>query len=140
MCSSDLLPNRAARIAKEGRKYGVSLGLITQRPSDLAEGVLSQCGTILSMRLNNERDQAFVKAAMPEGARGFLDSIPALRNRECIAVGEGVATPIRLLFDNLDDNKRPASDDPLFSELWRDTGGEEQILERTIRRWRAQGK
>jgi uncharacterized protein len=129
-----------SRIAKEGRKYGVSLGLITQRPSDLAEGVLSQCGTILSMRLNNERDQAFVKAAMPEGARGFLDSIPALRNRECIAVGEGVATPIRLLFDALEDNKRPASDDPLFSELWRDTGGEEQILERTIRRWRAQGK
>jgi DNA helicase HerA-like ATPase len=129
-----------SRIAKEGRKYGVSLGLITQRPSDLAEGVLSQCGTILSMRLNNERDQAFVKAAMPEGARGFLDSIPALRNRECIAVGEGVATPVRLLFDNLDDNKRPASDDPLFSELWRETGGEEAILERTIKRWRAQGR
>nr|WP_294810129.1 DUF87 domain-containing protein [uncultured Sphingomonas sp.] len=129
-----------SRIAKEGRKYGVSLGLITQRPSDLAEGVLSQCGTILSMRLNNERDQAFVKAAMPEGARGFLDSIPALRNRECIAVGEGVATPIRLLFDALEDGKRPASDDPLFSELWRETGGEELMLERTIKRWRSQGK
>ncbi|MDF7777790.1 DUF87 domain-containing protein [Sphingomonas sp. AOB5] len=129
-----------SRIAKEGRKYGVSLGLITQRPSDLAEGVLSQCGTILSMRLNNERDQAFVKAAMPEGARGFLDSIPALRNRECIAVGEGVATPIRLLFDNLDENKRPASADPLFSQLWRETGGEDGILERTIKRWRSQGK
>jgi DNA helicase HerA-like ATPase len=129
-----------SRIAKEGRKYGVSLGLITQRPSDLAEGVLSQCGTILSMRLNNERDQAFVKAAMPEGARGFLDSIPALRNRECIAVGEGVATPIRLLFDSLDENKRPASADPLFSQLWRETGGEEGILERTIKRWRSQGK
>ena len=66
------------RIAKEGRKYGVSLGLITQRPSDLAEGVLSQCGTIISMRLNNDRDQACVRAAMPEGARGFLDAIPAL--------------------------------------------------------------
>jgi hypothetical protein len=65
-----------SRIAKEGRKYGVSLGLVTQRPSDLAEGVLSQCGTIIAMRLNNERDQAFVRAAMPEGARGFLDSIP----------------------------------------------------------------
>jgi DNA helicase HerA-like ATPase len=129
-----------SRIAKEGRKYGVSLGLITQRPSDLAEGVLSQCGTILSMRLNNERDQAFVKAAMPEGARGFLDSIPALRNRECIAVGEGVATPVRLLFDPLEENKRPASEDPLFSELWRETGGEDAILERTIKRWRSQGK
>ncbi len=129
-----------SRIAKEGRKYGVSLGLITQRPSDLAEGVLSQCGTILSMRLNNERDQAFVRAAMPEGARGFLDAIPALRNRECIAVGEGVATPVRLLFDDLDPAKRPASDDPVFSELWREVGGEEAMLERTIRRWRAQGR
>ncbi|MET3724637.1 ATP-binding protein [Sphingomonas trueperi] len=129
-----------SRIAKEGRKYGVSLGLITQRPSDLAEGVLSQCGTILSMRLNNERDQAFVRAAMPEGARGFLDAIPALRNRECIAVGEGVATPVRLLFDDLEPAKRPASDDPLFSELWREVGGEEAMLERTIRRWRSQGR
>lgn len=129
-----------SRIAKEGRKYGVSLGLITQRPSDLAEGVLSQCGTIISMRLNNDRDQAYVRAAMPEGARGFLDSIPALRNRECIVCGEGVATPIRVLFDTLDENKRPASGDPLFSELWRETGGEDGIITRTIRRWRTQGR
>jgi hypothetical protein len=87
------------RIAKEGRKYGVSLGLITQRPSDLAEGVLSQCGTIIAMRLNNERDQHFVKAPCPKapaasstssGAsqprmhhlrRGCLDSHPRLVRR-----------------------------------------------------------
>ena len=129
-----------SRIAKEGRKYGVSLGLITQRPSDLAEGVLSQCGTIISMRLNNDRDQAFVRAAMPEGARGFLDSIPALRNRECIICGEGVAIPIRVSFDGLEESKRPASDDPIFSTLWRETGGEDQIIGRTIRRWRSQGR
>jgi len=128
------------RIAKEGRKYGVSLGLITQRPSDLAEGVLSQCGTIIAMRLNNERDQAFVKAAMPEGARGFLDTIPALRNRECIMCGEGVAIPIRVSFDDLEPNKRPASADPSFAHLWKQTGGEEEIIDRVIKRWRAQGK
>jgi uncharacterized protein len=128
------------RIAKEGRKYGVSLGLITQRPSDLAEGVLSQCGTIISMRLNNDRDQAFVRAAMPEGARGFLDSIPALRNRECIICGEGVSIPIRVALDNLEEAKRPASEDPLFSQLWQETGGEGEILERVVRRWRAQGR
>jgi uncharacterized protein len=128
------------RIAKEGRKYGVSLGLITQRPSDLAEGVLSQCGTIISMRLNNDRDQAYVRAAMPEGARGFLDSIPALRNRECIICGEGVSIPIRVALDTLEEDKRPASEDPLFSVLWQETGGEEQILERVIRRWRSQGR
>ena len=129
-----------SRIAKEGRKYGISLGLITQRPSDLAEGVLSQCGTIISMRLNNDRDQAFVKAAMPEGARGFLDSIPALRNRECIICGEGVAIPIRVAFDNLDEQKRPASEDPSFVELWRHSGGEEDRVHRIVHRWRSQGK
>ena len=128
------------RIAKEGRKYGVSLGLITQRPSDLAEGVLSQCGTIISMRLNNERDQACVRAAMPEGARGFLDAIPALRNRECIACGEGVAIPIRVRFDDLEPEKRPASADPSFAALWRETGGEEGIIQRTIKRWRGHGR
>jgi DNA helicase HerA-like ATPase len=128
------------RIAKEGRKYGVSLGLITQRPSDLAEGVLSQCGTIISMRLNNERDQAFVRAAMPEGARGFLDAIPALRNRECIICGEGVSIPIRVSLDHLESKKRPASEDPLFSQLWLETGGEPEILDRVVRRWRAQGR
>ena len=128
------------RIAKEGRKYGVSLGLITQRPSDLAEGVLSQCGTIIAMRLNNDRDQQFVKAAMPEGARGFLDSIPALRNRECIICGEGVAIPIRVSLDNLAEEKRPASSDPVFTQLWQQTGGEAEILERTVNRWRNQGR
>ena len=128
------------RIAKEGRKYGVSLGLITQRPSDLAEGVLSQCGTIVSMRLNNDRDQACVRAAMPEGARGFLDAIPALRNRECIVCGEGVAIPIRVRFDDLEPEKRPASSDPSFAASWREAGDEEGIITRTIRRWRGHGK
>ena len=128
------------RIAKEGRKYGVSLGLITQRPSDLAEGVLSQCGTIIAMRLNNERDQHFVKAAMPEGARGFLDVIPALRNRECIVCGEGVSIPIRVAFDDLERDRRPASSDPMFSELWKQSGDEEAIVARVVKRWRAQGR
>ena len=128
------------RIAKEGRKYGVSLGLITQRPSDLAEGVLSQCGTIISMRLNNDRDQACVRAAMPEGARGFLDAIPALRNRECIVCGEGVAIPIRVRFDDLEPEKRPASSDPSFANSWREHGDEEGIIQRTVKRWRGHGK
>jgi DNA helicase HerA-like ATPase len=128
------------RIAKEGRKYGVALGLITQRPSDLAEGVLSQCGTIIAMRLNNDRDQQFVKSAMPEGARGFLDAIPALRNRECIVCGEGVSIPIRVSFDDLERDRQPASADPLFSELWRQTGDEDGMVTRVVRRWRSQGR
>jgi hypothetical protein len=92
------------------------------------------------MRLNNERDQAFVKAAMPEGARGFLESIPALRNRECIICGEGVSVPMRVSFDDLEDFKRPASADPSFVELWNEVGGEEELIHRTVQRWRANGR
>jgi DNA helicase HerA-like ATPase len=113
---------------------------VTQRPSDLAEGVLSQCGTIIAMRLNNERDQSFVRSAVPEGARGMIDAIPALRNREAIMVGEGVAIPIRVSFDPLDQSQLPASHDPVFSVAWTQTGGEREQLDRTIRRWRAQGR
>ncbi|WP_164155341.1 ATP-binding protein [Sandarakinorhabdus rubra] len=124
------------RIAKEGRKYGVSLGLVTQRPSDLAEGALSQCGTIISLRLNNERDQDFVKAALPEGGKSLLEAIPALRNRECIISGEGVPAPIRVRLDELEPAKRPMSDDPVFSELWVKTGDDSDMLDRVITRWR----
>lgn len=101
---------------------------------------LSQCGTIISMRLNNDRDQAFVRGAMPEGSRGFLDSIPALRNREAIMCGEGVSIPMRVTFDDLEEMKRPASADPSITELWRQTGGEEAAVQRTVMRWRAQGR
>ena len=92
------------------------------------------------MRLNNERDQAFVKSAMPEGARGFLDSIPALRNRECVICGEGVSIPMRVSFDELEEFKRPSSEDPSFSHLWGTSGGEEEMVERTVSRWRAHGR
>jgi hypothetical protein len=140
MSSGQAVRRILERIAKEGRKYGVSLGLVTQRPSDLAEGVLSQCGTIIAMRLNNDRDQACVRAAMPEGARGFLDAIPALRNRECIVCGEGVAIPLRVRFDDLEPEKRPASSDPSFASLWCQTGDEAGIIQRTIKRWRGHGR
>jgi DNA helicase HerA-like ATPase len=126
------------RIAKEGRKYGVALGLVTQRPSDLAEGALSQCGTIIAMRLNNDRDQRRVRDAMPEGGRSFLDSIPALRRGECVIVGEGVAIPMRVGIDELQADKRPRSEDPSFSEHWSKPGGESEALDRTIHRWRSQ--
>ena len=129
-----------ARIAKEGRKYGVSLGLVTQRPSDLAEGVLSQCGTIIAMRLNNDRDQAMVAAAMPEGGRGLLDTMSALRNREAILCGEGVAFPVRASFDNLEDGKRPASGDMPITALWTDRAAGEGVLNATVARWRSGGR
>ncbi|WP_322964920.1 ATP-binding protein [Sphingomonas fuzhouensis] len=129
-----------SRIAKEGRKYGVSLGLVTQRPSDLAEGVLSQCGTIIAMRLNNERDQALVRSAMPEGGRGLLDTVAALRNREAILCGEGVSFPMRASFDSLEADKRPSSNDLSITTLWANPSGGNRVLNETVGRWRAAGK
>src|SRR3546814_13382376 len=83
---------------------------------------MSQCGTIIAMRLNNERDQAFVRNAMPEGARGFLESIPALRTRECVICGEGVSIAIRVRLDGLEESTRPASADHVFPDLWTHVG------------------
>jgi DNA helicase HerA-like ATPase len=134
--SSASVRRNLERIAKEGRKYGVSLGLISQRPSDLAEGTLSQCGTILTMRMNNERDQACIRNAMPEGGRSFLDALPALRKGECIVSGDGVALPIRVRLDLLPEDRRPRSEDPSFSDIWGKQGNTGQALDGTIRRWR----
>lgn len=126
------------RIAREGRKYGVSLGLVTQRPSELSETALSQCGTFITMRLNNLRDQAQVRAILSEGARTFVEVISALQNQECIISGEGVQVPMRVRLDTLAADLRPASDDPVYSDRW--TSGEhgEAMLAETVRRWREQ--
>jgi hypothetical protein len=124
------------RIAKEGRKYGVALGLISQRPSDIAEGALSQCGSIIAMRMNNERDHACVRSAMPEGGRGLLDSLSGLRTGECIIAGEAVQLPFRIKLDLLPEELRPYSDDPSFTDIWMSPAHHEDRLERTIRRWR----
>jgi len=125
------------RIAKEGRKYGVSLGLVSQRPSDLSEAVLSQCGTILSMRLNNGKDRQFVSDTMPDGAENFLAALPTLQNRECIIAGEGVACPMRVQLDFLDEHRRPASDDPHFSHAWRqNVDCLNDLVNDTIDNWR----
>ena len=126
------------RIAKEGRKYGVSLGLISQRPSELSESVLSQCGTFLAMRMNNERDKRFVESAVPEGFKGFLDSLQSLGNREGIICGEGVTAPVRVRFDTLEEERRPSSDDPDFSLTWQGDVNDPGFVTSVLERWRSQ--
>ena len=126
------------RIAKEGRKYGVALGLVSQRPSDLSETVLAQCGTVIAMRMNNDRDRDFVASAMPEGSQGFLDSLPSLRNRECIICGEGVTAPVRARLDDLEADKLPSSTDPNFSSSWKEETADTDFVNKVIRRWRSQ--
>lgn len=128
------------RIAKEGRKYGVSLGLISQRPADVSESALSQCGTIFAMRLNNERDQKFVSHVMPEGAEGSLNSISSLQNREVLGVGEGVEAPVRLLVDKLDEDHLPSSGSPSYSVDWQIGLDDEDFVKKTIETWRRTGQ
>ena len=124
------------RVAREGRKYGVCLGLVSQRPSELSDTALSQCGTLMSLRLNNQVDQQKLAAALTEGARSLAGAVGSLRNRECIVSGEGVPVPMRVLIDTLEAAKRPLSDDPSFSTGWsHDHAGEAQLFE-TVRRWR----
>ena len=87
-----------ARIAKEGRKYGVSLCLVSQRPSEISETILSQCSTVFALRMNNDKDQSFVRRTLPESVAGLLDALPALRQQEAVVVGEGVTHPMRIRF------------------------------------------
>jgi uncharacterized protein len=133
-------PTRKAisRIAKEGRKYGVSLGLITQRPSEISETILSQCNTLFALRMSNEQDQDFVRRALPDTAAGLLGALPSLRTQEAIVVGEGVTVPMRLRFDDLEAGKRPKSQTAPFSACWRQKAEHGDDVKQTIERWRKQ--
>lgn len=103
-------------IAKEGRKYGVGLTLVTQRPSELDETVLSQCGTIIALRMNNAKDRGFIRSAIQDELQTMVDLLPSLRTGEGIISGEGVKIPSRVQFYKLSD--APKSSDPLVSEQW----------------------
>ncbi len=129
-----------SRIAKEGRKYGVSLGLVSQRPADLAIEILSQCSTIFAMRMSNRKDQDFVRATLSESTVGLIDILPTLRTGEAIAVGEGVPVPARLMFDLLPEDVRPHSGTASFSNAWqKDNMGPDFVAE-VVKRWRRQGR
>ena len=125
-------------IAKEGRKYGVSLCLVSQRPSDLAVGILSQCNTIFAMRMSNQKDQAFVSGALSESAMGLIDSLPTLLTGEAIVVGEGVSVPVRMRFDTLGEERRPLSGTASFSAAWQNDDKNETFAAEIIDKWRRQ--
>jgi DNA helicase HerA-like ATPase len=126
-----------SRIAKEGRKYGVTLCLVSQRPSELAIGSLAQCNTMFALRLTNEHDQAFVGRALPENASWLVQSLPSLNTQEAVVVGEGVTVPVHIRFNDLAPEHRPAGADPSFAVAWR-SDPDESFLERAIDRWRRQ--
>lgn len=100
------------RIAKEGRKYGVGMMLVSQRPSEIDSTILSQCGTIFAMRLANDTDRGQVAGAASDNLKGLFEMLPVLRTGEAIIVGEAVSLPIRTLIDPPRANRRPDSGDP----------------------------
>ncbi len=126
-----------ARIAKEGRKYGVSLGIITQRPAELDATILSQCNTVFAMRLTNEKDQEIVKAAISDAAASMLEFIPSMRDREAVAFGEGLALPGRIHFDSLPDHALPRRGTASFSDQWNKEITNTDFIDSVVARWRA---
>jgi len=128
-----------AKIAKEGRKYGASLCIVTQRPAEIDPTILSQCNTVFALRMSNDRDQAIVASAVSDTGTGLIEFLPALGAREAIAFGDGVAIPVRIRFDELPSDALPRSTTARFSEKWQDSLGDEGYLDAVVERWRAAG-
>ena len=127
-----------SRIAKEGRKYGVSLCIVTQRPAELDPTILSQCNTIFSMRLTNERDQDILRAGISDAAASLLEFMSTMGTGEAITFGEGVALPTRIKFDMLPPDACPRSNTASFTKNWAMEVPDENFLQEIVNRWRAQ--
>lgn len=100
------------RIAKEGRKYGIGMMLVSQRPSEIDPTILSQCGTLFALRLTNATDRSHVRSAASDNLEGLFTMLPVLRTGEAIIVGEAVNIPVRTLIDRPSASRRPDSADP----------------------------
>jgi len=131
---SDLAKYRASkqsieRIAKEGRKYGVTLMLASQRPSEISETIFSQCNNFIAMRLTNPADQNYVKRLLPDTLGNLTDKLPSLQAGEGLLIGEAVILPSIIKIDKCDDNLKPSSNDIPYWELWKQEWKEADINE-----------
>jgi hypothetical protein len=124
------------RIAKEGRKYGVGLCVVTQRPVEIAGTVLSQCGTMISLRLTNSADRAKVQAAMPDDLGPLTSMLPSLRTGEGLVLGEAMPIPSRIRFFKA--SSRPRGDDPEMPAAWRKQRPDNGLYEQAVKNWRHQ--
>ena len=106
------------RIAREGRKYGIGLMLVSQRPADVEGTVISQCGTWLVLRLTNSADQQHVARFLPDGLSGMTKALPNLAQQEAIFVGEGAALPARVRIFDLTSDQLPKSETAKFARGW----------------------
>ncbi len=125
------------RIVKEGRKFGVGAMIVSQRPSEVDETILSQCGTFIALRQSNSADRSKVQASLPDNLAGIVDSLPVLRTGEAIITGEAARLPIRCRVSFPPEDSRPNSEDPEVSAAWKSPRRPESY-ERLAASWRAQ--
>ena len=123
------------RIAKEGRKYGVGLAIVSQRPHEVSETVLAQCGTFVCLRITNPDDQTYVKSLVPESEGDLVSVLAGLGRGEALVLGEAVPLPTRVQFDR--PSPAPNSDDVDFYAKWKD-GLADLNVEEIVKRWRSQ--
>ncbi|MDH3579425.1 MAG: DUF87 domain-containing protein [Hyphomicrobiales bacterium] len=128
-----------SRIAKEGRKYGISLCVVSQRPGDLDPTILSQCSTIFTMRLSNERDQQIVRSAISDAAESLLRFLPSLSTRETIAFGEGVTLPSRVMLAELPKEAMPKGAGAHLDASQTTEELDPSFVDEAIMRWRSVG-
>jgi DNA helicase HerA-like ATPase len=125
----------AERIAKEGRKYGISLTVISQRPREVSATILSQCNSFLCLRISNPDDQSYVKSLLPDSIRGIASMFSTLRRGECILLGDSVMMPTRIKIDQ--PNPAPISEDASFYKAWNKLP-EEINFAKVLKAWRNQ--
>lgn len=123
------------RIAKEGRKYGVGLVVVSQRPHEVSERVLAQCGTFICLRITNPDDQAYVRRLVPESEGDLVNLLAGLGRGEALVLGEAVPLPARVQFERPD--PAPNSDDVDFYTKWK-AGPADLDVDEIVRRWRSQ--
>ncbi|MBS1635695.1 MAG: ATP-binding protein [Bacteroidetes bacterium] len=121
------------RIAKEGRKYGLSLMVVSQRPSEVSETIFSQCNNFISLRLTNVNDQNYVKALMPDNSNAIADILPNLGQGECLIVGDAALIPTTVKLDK--PNPEPKSQSINFQDEWQ-TDWKEVEFGDVIKRWK----
>ncbi|HLY02459.1 MAG TPA: ATP-binding protein [Candidatus Cybelea sp.] len=126
-----------SRIAREGRKYGLSLALVSQRLTELALSAISQCGTIFSLRLSNELDQNFVQGALPDTGRTMIRALSSLPPQQAVVFGEGVSLPMQVKLKNLSLEQLPRSNSARFAEAWKEDNADMTFCHEAVRRWRA---
>ncbi|MCO5385390.1 MAG: DUF87 domain-containing protein [Desulfosporosinus sp.] len=126
------------RVAKEGRKYGLGLMLISQRPSEIESTVLSQCNSWLVLRLTNGDDQSYVMRFLPDSLSSMAKVLPVLRRREAIFIGQAATIPSRVLINELSEDQLPGSTDISFVNGWSSDFGEGDNIQQIANRWRTQ--